>query len=144
MITGCIDRRRLEQENRSRLKATLEAISTELELLFSRYKKTMGSIITGLSSDQVLNMYYSVTENYFTMFDNNAKLLGQLKNKELRNAIISTYINIKGLIEGFKINNWRMRDYEIFLSYDIAGTNPSLIQKNFRKLCASGRNLLTR
>ena len=124
LIAARHDRQQKKQESRELLQSILEAISTELEVLFSRYMKTMGCIITALTPDQVLNTYYSVTEKYFTMFDSNAKLLGQLKNKELRNSIISTYIDMKGLIEGFKLNNGRMKEYEIFRSNDMTGADP--------------------
>ncbi len=139
-LGACFERRKRAQESQELVRSTLEAISTEVEVLFSRYMKTMGCIITALAPDKVLNMYYSVTEEYFTVFDNNAKLLGQLKNKELRSSIISTYIDMKGLIEGFRLNNGRIKEYEIFRSNDRAAP-ASFVQAKLQEIMLLRKNM---
>lgn len=133
MLRVYFDNRKKRQERQENLQSMLEGISTELETLFDRYLRTMGNELTKLPPDSSLNFYYSTTENYLTIFENNARLLGQLTDKELRKSIICTYINIKGLLDGFKLNNSMYANHEMRKSYDILGTNP-MIQDELRKI----------
>ena len=122
-ITAYCDRQKKKDESQQLLKSTLSAISTELEILYERYQNTAGLQLNELSSGSSLDFYYSFTENYLTVFENNARLLGHLKDDELRKSIIRTYIDIKALIDGLKLNSTMLSNYDSLRSYDLFHAN---------------------
>lgn len=56
--------------------------------------------------------YYPITQNYFIIFDQNAHLIGRIKDNEIRNAIIKGYEMMKGLADSFKFNNNLVNKFE--------------------------------
>jgi len=53
-----------------------------------------------------VDFYYPISENYFTVFESNAGLIGKIKNDDLRETIVETYTQVKGMIDSFKMNNY--------------------------------------
>ncbi len=140
LLSKYFNDQQVQQEKLDILQSTLEAIATELQVLFDRYQLTMGQHLANLPFNSSLNLYYYATENYITIFDNNARLLGNLKDKVLRDLIIRTYINIKALLDGFKLNNTMYGNYETLKFYDVQGA-PPIIKERLQNLEIARQNM---
>ena len=64
--------------------------------------------IAGLIYDSpkfIFNYYYPVSQNYFIIYEQNAKLIGGIKDDNIRSLIIECYVLMKGLVDSFGLNN---------------------------------------
>jgi len=50
--------------------------------------------------------YFSLTEKYFIVYQQNTEIVGQIDAPELCKAIVNTYNKANFLIDAFRINNW--------------------------------------
>jgi hypothetical protein len=139
-LTEYFNKQKNQQDKQDLLQSTLEAIATELQALFGRYQETAGQYLAELPPNSPFNYYYFATENYITIFDNNSRLLGHLIDKSLRDLIIRTYIDIKSLLDGFKLNNTMYGNYETLTLYD-AQASSSLIKNKLVNLEIARKNL---
>jgi hypothetical protein len=129
-LSEYFSKKKSQQEKHDLLQSTLEAIATELQALFDRYQISVGQHLTELPVGSSFNYYFFATENYITVFDNNASLMGHLKDKKLRDLIIRTYIDIKSLLDGFKLNNTMYGNYETLKLHDgMQGAHPIIKDK---------------
>jgi hypothetical protein len=53
----------------------------------------------------VFNYYYPLSQNYFIIYEQNAKLIGGIKDYNLSSLIIECYVLMKGLVDSFGLNN---------------------------------------
>lgn len=109
-----LEKKRNEIENNKSINATIEAIKTELVCLLERYDQTIGKLVETLKDNESFLYYYYATEDYFTIYNQNSSLIGQISDACLRKNIISVYINIKGLLETYKINNGLIDKYQYY------------------------------
>ncbi len=58
----------------------------------------------------------------------------------LRDLIIRTYINIKALLDGFKLNNTMYGNYETLKFYDVQGA-PPIIKERLQNLEIARQNM---
>ena len=68
-----------------------------------------------LPENVFIKLFYIRREEYFLIYNNNADLIGKIKDKELIRLIINAYNKIKGLLDLFDINNDYRRKYIYFL-----------------------------
>lgn len=107
-------------QDRKTLKGLLQALHDELESVNERYQETMGAQIEALPEGQPLLMYYPVINDFFTVYNANAHLIGTIDNNDLRKSIVRTYVQAKGLVDSFRMNNdlvakfehWHVRSIE--------------------------------
>lgn len=113
--TRLIDKERLENE----IEGIVQAICDEIETIYNAYESSGGKLVEELGERQGLLMYYYVDEDYFTMYNSNASVIGKIKDKELRSAIVTTYNKAKMLLDSFRLNNRILSRYDelIVLSY---------------------------
>ena len=52
-----------------------------------------------------LDYLFMASNDYFTVYTSNAFLIGQIKNNDLRKAIVRTYTLSKSLLDSLRINN---------------------------------------
>ena len=60
----------------------------------------------------VFNYYYPISQNYFIIYEQNAKLIGGIKDYNLRSLIIECYILMKGFVDSFRMNNAMLSRFE--------------------------------
>ena len=77
----------------------LQAIHDEIETLWDNYMDGIGHHTEALADGQPLNIYYPVTQEYFTVYNTNAFFIGRIRDHDLRKLIVSTYSKARGLID---------------------------------------------
>lgn len=92
------DLKKREMERLENLRGLYNAIKSELEALWSRYSEGAGKEIESLVQDQPLLVYYPLTQDYFTVYQSNAHLIGEIDNEDLRALIILAYTAAKGVV----------------------------------------------
>lgn len=148
LIGSCMANRlennRRIKDHKEKIKSVLQAFSAELETLFVRYERTMGKVLDNLRMNEPLNAYYNVTEQYFVVFNANAHILGEIKDKAVRNLIISTYINMKGCVDSFRTNNVLLFRYSELQLLAQTNTDPNIVNmmKSYKTQLSSYGNLL--
>lgn len=144
LISAWCEHRRQEKNRQEILISTLQVISAELNTIFDRYNQTIGIKLEKLKPNSSLNYYYFVTEEYFTIFNGNAHLLGQLKDKELISSIIATYITLKEFVDSFRLNNAVLIRYNELRLIGRANSDniiQDMIQNTLTALIDSGERL---
>ena len=58
--------------------------------------------------------YYQASEDYFTIYNSNAHLIGKIEDDSLRSEIVRTYSRAKGLLDSLRLNNSFVSGYEEF------------------------------
>lgn len=112
--TNKVIRESNEKENRQEEKEVqnlLEALRVEIGTLWTFHMRRVGALIENLQDGQALEFYYPLTQDYFTVYNTNASRIGQVKQDELRDAIVVCYNKCKKVVDGFKYNNELYRDY---------------------------------
>ena len=94
-----------EQKERGRFNSLLQAIQSEITIIWSGYYENVGKEIERLGEDQLFLIHYPMGKNFFTIYDNNASLIGYLEDSELRNMIINAYVISKCTIDLLHHNN---------------------------------------
>ncbi len=100
------------ESERALVLATLQAIHTEIEVVFLRYQNSMGVKIEALGVGEILNYHYPVSSDYFSVYGGNAAQVGRLPKINLQKSIVATYVMFRGLRDSYEINNRYLDDYE--------------------------------
>ena len=101
-----------EQKERGRFNSLLQAIQSEITIIWSGYYENVGKEIERLGEDQPFLIHYPMGKNFFTIYDNNASLIGYLEDSELRNMIINAYVISKCMIDLLHRNNDLLKLYQ--------------------------------
>jgi len=117
------------KQDKRTLKGLLQALHDELESVNDRYQETMGAQIESLPDGQPLLVYYPVINDFFTVYNANAHLIGTIENNDLRKSIVRTYVLAKGLVDSFRMNNDLVAKYEHW-HVRFAETNHELHKQN--------------
>jgi hypothetical protein len=91
----------------------LGALRRELEALREIYDQNIGGILKKLPENKPLEVRFSLTENWFAVFESNAGQLGRFETGISR-QIIAVYTQLKYLIEEFRVNNVHLDELEAF------------------------------
>ena len=95
------ERRRDEREVRN----LLDALGVEISTLWEFHMHRVGQMLEDLPTGKALEFYYPLTQDYFTIYNSNAALIGRIPNADLRKAIVVCYNKCKKVVDGFKYNN---------------------------------------
>jgi hypothetical protein len=83
----------------------LLGIRAEIVTLWEIYSSEFGKILEELGDGQAFVYHYPLYQNYFTVYESNAPLFGQIPDDQLRKAIVTTYLKARGLIDAHLYNN---------------------------------------
>lgn len=75
------------------------AIAAELTSLLDSYETEMDNLYKDLSNEQFLECSYAVTQDFMTIYNNNANKIGIIEDDQLRTLIIRSYTYLKRYIE---------------------------------------------
>jgi len=106
-----------EKENRSDEKEVqnlLDALGVEIKTLWDFHMKRVGQMVEELPDGKPLAFYYPLTQDYFTIYNSNANLIGRIKDCDVSEAIVVCYNKCKKVVDGFKYNNELYREYRAF------------------------------
>jgi hypothetical protein len=93
------------QQDEELVRGFVFSVKTEIEILWERYHAGAGEQIDALEKGKPLLMYYPVTQEYFTIYNNSSFLVGRIKSDKLRKAIVAAYTNARSLIDNYRLNN---------------------------------------
>lgn len=90
----------------------LDALGVEIRTLWGFHMRRIGALIEGMGdTPQALEFYYPLTQDYFTVYNTNAMMIGRVKEPVLREAVVVCYNKCKKVVDGFKYNNVLFRDH---------------------------------
>jgi len=89
----------------------LDALGVEIKTLWNFHMKRVGGRIEAMPDGQPLEFYYPLTQDYFTIYNSNAAMIGRIKDCDVREAIVVCYNKCKKVVDGFKYNNELVREY---------------------------------
>ncbi len=85
-------------------KAFLQSINSELAMVRQHYQTVIGNEIDQLPDGKPFESNYSVTGDYFTVY-NKSDQIGHVRDEKLRRDIIWAYSMMKGLLDSYQTNN---------------------------------------
>ena len=106
------DLKKRNMEKQENLQGLYKAIKSELKALWTRYNEGAGKDIENLEDGKPLLMYYPLTQDYFTVYQSNAHLIGEIQNEDLRGLVILTYAAAKGVVDSYRYNNHIVGQHE--------------------------------
>jgi len=87
------------------VRGVLLGIRAEIVTLWDIYAAEFGVVLEELSDGEAFWYHYPLHQNYFSVYESNAPLLGQIPDDSIRNAIVTTYLKGRGLIDSHLYNN---------------------------------------
>lgn len=94
-----------EQEKNDLVIGLCQIIHTEITNLREIDKKGLGELLSMLKPGEPLLGCMPIEQDYMVAYKANANLIGQIPDRELRLAIVSTYVDIAGIIDSINLNN---------------------------------------
>jgi len=112
-LTNQHNQERLEKKEAKELQGLLQALHSEIESVFEHYQNTAGKYVENCITNKMqINSHYPIYSDYFTVYNENASLIGRIQNDTLLTLLVQTYAKAKSLIDSFKMNNEQLAKYE--------------------------------
>lgn len=89
----------------AQVNAFVHAVLVEVETLWDSYYEGAGKKLEALEKGKAFMYFYPISQDYFTVYNGNAFLVGKIRHSRLRRAVVETYTKARGLIDGFTLNN---------------------------------------
>jgi len=106
------------------------SISNELKELRNAYYTSMSNLYNTLCENEYLNTYYTITQDFTTIYTNNAHNICYINDENLRSLIIKTYINLKQYIEELCFYRESLNDFLLHRKGFLSMLNPHLYIEN--------------
>lgn len=97
--------RRDQRKQQELLAGLLQGIHVELETNWVLYQEGAGERLEQLGDGMPLGTFALGNQDYFTIYDGNTSLIGQIKDAELRRAIVTTYTSARVLLDSYAMHN---------------------------------------
>lgn len=129
-----------EKDDRNQeIRALLQSLQDEATTIWDIYMEGVGVRLEEHEVGEPFNVYFPVTQEYFTIYTSNAQKIGMIQDDNLRKSIVEGYALGRSLIDTYRMNNELVRTYR---------NNQSLFQitnsQVYRDLAeASRRDLIT-
>ena len=94
-----------EQDRKDLVNGLCQIIHTEISNLREIDKKGLSELLSKLKPGEPLLGCMPIEQDYMVAYKANANLIGQVPDSELRLAIVSTYVEIAGIIDSMNLNN---------------------------------------
>lgn len=101
-----------KNKEESAIKGLLQALHDEVETIWDRYMEGAGFHLEALKDNEPFLMYYPVVQDYFTVYNSNAFLIGHIPDTDLRKDIVYIYTTAKGLVDSYRLNNDLVQKFE--------------------------------
>jgi len=93
--------KRSEQRNEANFeKSIIKSLESELKTIYNLYGDSFINDLENLNDGEMFLWQYTARQDFFTIFHSNGIFIGKIKDEELRNSIIKTYITLKKFLEG--------------------------------------------
>lgn len=101
---------RLEQQKQEAvIQGVVLGIRAEIFTSWDSYLKQFGDVIHELPHGEAFDYIYALYQSYFTVYESNASLPGQIPDDDLRQAIVKIYANARALVDTHLHNNELVR-----------------------------------
>ena len=87
------------------VKGVILALQAEIKTLLEIYETEFKEEIEALEEDKEFDSFYPVTQNYFILYEQNARYVGLIPDDELRDLIIKTYLRGRTILDTHQFNN---------------------------------------
>jgi hypothetical protein len=121
------DLKKKQKQEETLLEEFLASIRVEIDTLWNRYMAGIGKTLEDLPNNQPLLFFYPVTQDYFTIYESNATLIGKIQDRDLSKLLVTTYLQAKGLIDSYRMNNELVQKFENFM-FLYQQTNNSILK----------------
>ena len=121
------DLKKKQKQEETLLEEFLASIRVEIDTLWNRYMAVIGKTLEDLPNNQPLLFFYPVTQDYFTIYESNATLIGKIQDRDLSKLLVNTYLQAKGLIDSYRMNNELVQKFENFM-FLYQQTNNSILK----------------
>jgi hypothetical protein len=102
-----------KKENDQFLLGLYQALHAELNTLKYVYENgDWGKFIENLQPEKFIDSYFPMGHEYFTIYKNNASLIGQIPDGKLRQKIIEAYVIMMGMLDSINYNNSLLQELE--------------------------------
>jgi hypothetical protein len=139
----CLLARLEDLKRQETLNGVLQGIHDEIQALWTTYKEGMGDALEALEDNTPFFGYYPLTQEYCTIYTGNSSLIGQIRDHNLRKAIVTTYLMFKVVLDSYKVHNEIQREHSSW--HMMQGQTNNVVHKgkysanpfffNFNKLC---------
>ena len=99
-----------QQKQNAMISSVLLGIRAEIKAVWKRYEEEFGPLIEQVREGKALSVNYPVYQNYFTVYESNCSLIGQISDQELVEAIVTTYITAKSIMDTHILNNQLIKE----------------------------------
>ena len=87
------------------VRGVLLGLRAEISTLWNIYVAEFGPVLEQLPDGEAFWYHYPLHQNYFSVYESNAPLFGQIPEDDIRTAIVTTYLKGRGLIDSHLYNN---------------------------------------
>jgi len=94
-----------DEDKKDLLIGLCQIIHTDITNLREIDERGLGKLLKELKAGEPIKGVMPVEQDYLVIYKANANLIGQLPDSELRLAIVSTYVQIAGLLDSVTQNN---------------------------------------
>jgi hypothetical protein len=107
-------RKREEKAEATLIRGFVQAIADEVKSIWDRYNLEIGPSLRNLKDGETA-IPFPLHQSYFSVFDTNASLVGRIPEIELREQIISTYIEAKGFVDSMHYYERMVTAYDEYI-----------------------------
>lgn len=105
----------------------IQAIYVELSCLWIIYRDEFEEVWKNLPSDEPLRIYYPLNQDYFTVYNANSSMIGQIPDESLRVGVVKAYLAAKNLVDGHLFNNRILDDISAMLQHRAATADSAVV-----------------
>ena len=95
----------------------------EVKMIQNMYIPRIGQKIEALAEGEFFGFYSRLKQNYFTIYSTNGHLIGEVGNAEIRECIVKTYAQAKGMIDSLEMYNDLLKEHDELYLERIARKN---------------------
>lgn len=95
-----LNNRKIKEEEKQNFEnAVVTSIYEELTGLYNCYDKVFQDAILNISNGEYIKTTFTITQDFFTIYHNNASNIGKINKQKIRNGIVQIYILLNSFIE---------------------------------------------
>jgi len=112
VISHKLEMHRTKREKKEKINAFLLSILSEIKTLWLLYMEGVGEKVESLPAvpTEPFRWIWPIGQDYFTVFESNAHMIGEIDDPILREKIIAGYNGAKSLIDQFHFHNKRLNE----------------------------------
>ncbi len=102
------DQIKAKEEEKKAIDSLLKSIYSELDALWKQYMKGIEywKGFEDWPDGKAIEGTFPISGEYFTIYNNTSHLIGRVKDDNLRDGIIRLYLQARGLMDAWKMNNF--------------------------------------